>query len=129
MNSTRYCKLAFVFSTNQRLARHHESDGSRALPPRLSAAPPWFRPLISTSAPNGYARGLGFSPGIAVQNAIWKRFGIHVNFDRRAHDKEFFLVLSIGRCKFGLTEDSVSLLLQAGTGGNASAFLVSLLHD
>jgi hypothetical protein len=45
-----------------------------------------------------------------------------VNFFPLQGVKEFFLVVSIGRCKYGFDDHSVDLLLQATLGGVAADF-------
>jgi hypothetical protein len=52
--------------------------------------------------------GLSFSPALGVQAAIR-----HLNFFPIKGLKEFYLVISIGRCKFQLSEENVCLILQA----------------
>ncbi|TVU16793.1 hypothetical protein EJB05_36948, partial [Eragrostis curvula] len=69
------------------------------------------------------------SPGLGKQAEIWRRFGLPVVFSPGGGLKEFFLVISVGRCKFRLTEDSIAHLLQAILGGNARSFNVVCLKD
>jgi len=69
--------------------------------------------------------GLSFDDGLGNEAVIRKKIGssvTHSVFDRAS----FFLVASFGRCKFRLSEDSVSKLLQAAIGGNAQHFFLFL---
>ncbi|TVT99539.1 hypothetical protein EJB05_55088, partial [Eragrostis curvula] len=72
---------------------------------------------------------LDFSPGLGQQAEILRRFGSPVNFSPGYGLSEFFLVLSVGRCKFRLTGDLIARILQAILGGNAEFFKVSQLGD
>ncbi|KAL6641569.1 hypothetical protein ACP70R_019750 [Stipagrostis hirtigluma subsp. patula] len=72
---------------------------------------------------------LDYATGIRIQSEIWEKFGCPVVFSEGRGLKEFFLVLSIGRCKFRITDNSVSNLLQALLGGNAFSFNVVPLGD
>jgi hypothetical protein len=65
---------------------------------------------------------LNFSLGRRVQAATLSRLGEHVNFSPRHGSKEFVLLVSVGRCKFLLSEFSVGLILQATLGGSAADF-------
>jgi hypothetical protein len=66
--------------------------------------------------------GLSFSPGIGVQAAVWHGFSEPINYVPVDGQKEFFLVASVGRCKFHLTEQCSGLPLQATLGGVAADF-------
>jgi hypothetical protein len=66
--------------------------------------------------------GLNFKPGLGVQAAIHHRFNEPVNFFPRRGFSEFFLIASVGRCKFKLCENSTGLILQATLGGSAADF-------
>jgi hypothetical protein len=57
--------------------------------------------------------GLCFHPGLGVQAGIRNRFGELVNYFPLHGLKEFFLIASVGRCKYQLNENSIGLLLQA----------------
>ncbi|TVT98026.1 hypothetical protein EJB05_56695, partial [Eragrostis curvula] len=72
---------------------------------------------------------LDYSPGIGKQVEIWKQFNLPVVFSHGMGLREFFLVLSVGRCKFRLTDLSVAHILQAVLGGDAKAFKVEDLQD
>ncbi|TVU22093.1 hypothetical protein EJB05_31773, partial [Eragrostis curvula] len=69
------------------------------------------------------------SPGLEQQAEILRRFGLPVSFLPGCGLQEFFLVASVGRCKFRLSELVVANLLQVSLGGNAAAFKVSRLDD
>jgi hypothetical protein len=68
-------------------------------------------------------------PGQVVQAEILRRYNTPVSFDPLYSSREFFLVLSIGRCKFHLSNTSVALILQSVIGGIPAAFRVSFLSD
>ncbi|TVU06335.1 hypothetical protein EJB05_49544, partial [Eragrostis curvula] len=72
---------------------------------------------------------LDYSPGLGQQAEIWRRFRFPVVFSPNCGLGEFFLVLSVGRCKFRLTTFSVALILQAVLGGSAQSFKVEELRD
>lgn len=71
--------------------------------------------------------GLNPRPGLCVQEVIKRKFGCSVSPISRKHG--FFLVASFGRCKFRLSPDSVSVMLQATLGGSAADFRVLPLAD
>jgi hypothetical protein len=73
--------------------------------------------------------GLSFSPGIGVQAAVWHRFSEPINYVPVDGLREFFLVASVGRCKFHLTEQCSGLLLQATLGGVAADFRQQQISD
>lgn len=73
--------------------------------------------------------GLNFTPGKVIQAEIQRRFASPVSFSPSSCHREFFLVISFGRCKFRLLESSVSLILQAVLGGTADHFCVLHLGD
>jgi hypothetical protein len=73
--------------------------------------------------------GLNFQPDLGVQVAIHHRFGQPVNFFLIHGLKEFFLLVSEGRCKFQLSEITVGLLLQAILGGVAAYFRPQRILD
>jgi hypothetical protein len=60
---------------------------------------------------------LSFRPGVGVQLAIRQRFGEPVNYFPIQGLKEFFMVVSVGRCKYELSEYSIGMILQATLGG------------
>jgi hypothetical protein len=66
--------------------------------------------------------GLNFKPGLGVQAAIRHCFDEPVNFFPRWGFSEFFLVASVGCCKYKLCENSIGLILQATLGGSAADF-------
>ncbi|TVT98028.1 hypothetical protein EJB05_56697, partial [Eragrostis curvula] len=73
--------------------------------------------------------GLDFRPGVGVQSAILDRLDSHLNFKPGSGQSEFLLVVSFGRCVFRLTEETVSLILQATIGGVAADFRPAQLDD
>lgn len=73
--------------------------------------------------------GLDFRPGLGVQSAVLSKFGLPVSLPPDSRIKDFLLVVSFGRCKFRLTEDSVSHILQATIGGSAAEFRPVQLAD
>jgi hypothetical protein len=66
--------------------------------------------------------GLNFLPGIGVEAAIRSRYGEPVNYFPIQGLKEFTLLVSVGRCKFKLSEQCIGFLLQATLGGVAVDF-------
>jgi hypothetical protein len=68
-------------------------------------------------------------PGKVVEAEIFGRFGTFTTIDSSFSAKEFFLVLSIGRCKFRISVPVVQLLLQSVLGGHAVDFRVMQLGD
>lgn len=49
--------------------------------------------------------------GKVVEAEILHRYNVPVSFDPSLFSREFFLVLSVGRCRFCLTEHSAALIL------------------
>lgn len=49
--------------------------------------------------------------GKVVEAEILHRYNVPVSFDPSLSSREFFLVLSVGRCRFCLTEHSAALIL------------------
>lgn len=72
---------------------------------------------------------LNTRPGWVVEAEIHRRFGCSINHNPSSPDKEFFLIVFVGRCKFRLLESSVACLLQAVLGGFPQAFHVFQLND
>lgn len=72
---------------------------------------------------------LNLRPGRVVEAEILRRFGTPVNFDPSSPLPEFFLVLSVGRCKFRLSPITVGCILQSVLGGSRHAYRVSQLND
>jgi hypothetical protein len=72
---------------------------------------------------------LNFNPGRGVQVMILSCLREHVNFSLRQGSKEFVLLVSVGRCKFQLSEFSVGLILQATLGGSATDFRLIPIAD
>jgi hypothetical protein len=65
---------------------------------------------------------LNFQPGAGVQATIRVRYGEPANHFPVHGLKEFFLIVSVGRCKFKLSEQTIGFLLQATIGGTAVDF-------
>ena len=68
-------------------------------------------------------------PGRVVEAEILRRYGSSVTSDPSSAAKDFFLVLSVGHCKFRLSEHLIENLLQAVIGGSPRAFKVVQLDD
>jgi hypothetical protein len=73
--------------------------------------------------------GLDRQPGRVVEAEILRRFNSSISFDPNLSAHEFFLVVSVGRCKFRLSEVSVALILNSVIGGCPDAFRVYALSD
>lgn len=73
--------------------------------------------------------GLDLRLGRVVQAEIFRRFNASISFDPTFSPKEFFLVLYVGRCKYRLTDVSVSSILHSVIGGNPHGFRVLSLGD
>jgi hypothetical protein len=72
---------------------------------------------------------LNFQPGAGVQATIRARYGEPTNHFPVHGLKEFFLIVSVGRCKFKLSEQTIGFLLQATIGGTAVDFRPQQLSD
>ena len=68
-------------------------------------------------------------PGRVVDAEILRRYGSSVTSDPSSAAKDFILVLSVGHCKFRLSEHLIENLLQAVIGGSPRAFRVVQLDD
>jgi len=68
-------------------------------------------------------------PDRVVEAKILRRYGSPVTGDPSSSAKDFFLVLSVGRCKFRLTVLLIENLLQTVIGGFPRAFRVVQLDD
>ena len=68
-------------------------------------------------------------PGRVIEAEVLRRFRSPINFVPFSLLQEFFLVLSVGRCKLYLTTQSVEALLQSVLGGHSHAFRVVQLGD
>lgn len=66
---------------------------------------------------------------LAIKAEVLRRFGSPINFVSSSSSQEFVLVLSVGRCKFHLSPQSVGALLQSVRGGHSQAFRVVQLAD
>lgn len=64
-----------------------------------------------------------------MEAEILRKFGRSVCVHPFFPSNGFILVVSFGRCKFRLSEESVALILQATIGGSALLFHVRLLND
>ena len=64
-----------------------------------------------------------------IEAEVLRRFGSPINFVSSSVSQEFFLVPSVGRCKFCLTSSSVGTILQSMLGGHSHAFQVVQLDD
>lgn len=73
--------------------------------------------------------GFDRRPRRVVEAEILRRYNSPVSFDPNLSAREFFLVVSVGRCKFRLTELSVALILNSVIGGCPDAFRVFALSD
>lgn len=60
--------------------------------------------------------GLNPRPGRVFELEIRRKFGTSITPDS-PHSRPFLLVVSFGRCRFRLSPQSVSLILQAVIGG------------
>jgi len=73
--------------------------------------------------------GLNRRPGKVVEAEIRRRYNSPVTFDPSLSAQEFFLVVSVGRCRYSLTEFSVASILQSVIGGLPDAFCIHFLGD
>lgn len=72
---------------------------------------------------------LDFRPGLGVQSVVGSKFGLSVSAPLGGNFGSFVLVVSFGRCKFRLSEDSVGKILQATIGGVVGEFRSVQLDD
>jgi hypothetical protein len=72
---------------------------------------------------------LNFKPGIGVQATIRHRLDEPLNFFPSRGFLEFFLVASVGRCKYRLCEISIGLIPQATLGGSTTDFRPRKISD
>jgi hypothetical protein len=70
-----------------------------------------------------------FSPGLAVEAQVRRRFGSSVHFSPSSGSSEFFLVVSFSSASFPLTEETVGLALQSCIGGDCHGFRVFQTSD
>jgi hypothetical protein len=73
--------------------------------------------------------GLSFQPGVDVEAVIRYIYGEPANYFLIQGLKEFLMLVSVGRCKFKLSEQSIGLILQATLGVNAVDFRPQFLSD
>jgi hypothetical protein len=66
--------------------------------------------------------GLNFQPSIGVQAVVQCRYGESICPAPGLDPMEFFLLVSVGRCNYRVSEHSVGFLLQATLGGCAVDF-------
>jgi hypothetical protein len=85
-----------------------------------------FFSLLSSSM---NLQDLNFQPGVGDQNAIRARFGEPVNHYPIHGLKEFFLLVSVRRCKYQLSDNSIEKILQATIGGSAADFRPQWISD
>lgn len=71
---------------------------------------------------------VSFSQGLSLQRHVWRSFRLPISCSG-FNPREFFLVVSFGRCKFRLCPISVGLILQATIGGVAADFKVLQLDS
>lgn len=64
-----------------------------------------------------------------VEAEILRQYGSPVSFDPSFPTSQFFLVISFGRCKLKLSENSTSLILQSVIGGVPENFRVLKLGE
>jgi hypothetical protein len=63
-----------------------------------------------------------FSPGLAVEAQVRRRFGSSVHYSPSSGLAEFFLVVSFSSASFPLSEESVGWALQSCIGGDHKGF-------
>lgn len=105
------------------LPRHRRSAATRRdeapLPWRLCS---WCLLIMDFPALNS-------RPGRVVEAEVFRHYGTSVSAHLSPRAKPFFLVLSVGRCRFRLTLNLVELLLHATHGSSPRAFDVVQLSD
>jgi hypothetical protein len=70
-----------------------------------------------------------FSPGLAVEAQVRRRFRSTVHLSPASGSSEFFLVVSFSSASFPLTEETVGLALQSCIGGDRNGFKVFQTSD
>jgi hypothetical protein len=73
--------------------------------------------------------GLNFQPSAGIQADVRHRYGQPVKFFPPLGFKEFYIIVSFGRCKFQLLESSIGFLLQTTLGGVAADFRLQCISD
>jgi hypothetical protein len=82
---------------------------------------------ISSAVYDSIALGLDFSHGAVFSSNVRKRFGSTIH--PLGSSDHFYMVVSFGRAKFKLSEDSVGIALEASIGGLCDDFMVTQLSD
>jgi hypothetical protein len=82
---------------------------------------------ISSAVYDSIALGLDFSHGAIFSSNVRKRFGSTVH--PLGSSDHFYMVVSFGRAKFKLSEDSVGIALEASIGALCDDFIVTQLSD
>jgi hypothetical protein len=72
---------------------------------------------------------LDHQPRRVVEAEIFRRYNSPVSFDPLTSSCKFFLVVSIGRCKFRISEHFFAVILQSVIGGLPNAFRIRALSD
>lgn len=72
---------------------------------------------------------LELRPGLGVKAAVLEKFGLPITLPVEKAFDDFVLVVSFGRCKYRLNEESVGRILQTTLGGSSSEFRVVQLDD
>jgi hypothetical protein len=70
-----------------------------------------------------------FSPGLAIEKQVRRRFGSTVHFHPSSSPKEFFLVVTFSPAAFVLSEETVGIALQCCIGGDRLGFRVCQTSD
>lgn len=70
-----------------------------------------------------------FSPDLAVEAQVHRRFGSDVHFSPSSSSMEFFLVVTFSSASFALSEESVGIALQCCIGGDRLGFRVCQTSD
>jgi hypothetical protein len=70
-----------------------------------------------------------FSPGLAIEKQVHRRFGSTVHFHPSSSLKEFFLVVTFSSASFVLSEETVGIALQCCIGGDRLGFRVCQTSD
>jgi hypothetical protein len=82
---------------------------------------------ISSAVYDSLVLGLDFSHGAIFSSNVRKRFGSTMH--PLGSSDHFYMVVSFGRAKFKLTEDSVGIALEASLGGLCDDLMVTQLSE